>query len=101
MDPLLSRSVSNDKGSGYYFKGSIIPSNKYVDLIESDEDNISFEEGQTFPRQKVIKTGRQSEGNNLVRDRENRYKSKNKSDFGNKTNRIDIYEDDYTSDKSI
>jgi hypothetical protein len=82
MDPLLSGDHSNPerKGSQYYFKGSNHPSNRYVDLIDSDDEMNFSPDHRDLERQKIIRTGRLTDGPSHFKNRLHS-KSKNLSDI--------------------
>ena len=82
MEGLLSGGFSNSykKNSQFYFKGSNIPSNKYVDLIESDDDMLFSPPTEKDFKQKKIK--RLTLNNDFSSMRNDRLNSMNKSDLG-------------------
>lgn len=85
MEGLLSGEHSNPerKGSQYHFKGSNHPSNKYLGLLDSDEEQTFSPEVDCIQRQKIIRTGRLTEGHSQFK---NRLHSLSKNSSGAKFN---------------
>ena len=71
MEGLLSgdHSIPERKGSLYYFKGSNNPSNKYMDLMDSDEDLSFSPSHEDIHKQRIIRSGRLTDGPSHFKNR--------------------------------